>query len=130
MYQVKSNQYIPRNSRSLPSGMPACATYYYITDPNGNTINKVTHKVYKGKEMNNYAFKDKEQADALCESINTKWCLLPSLERYPEFKKLVNQLTDEVCVKINAKAPKIKSSMPYKQQFVLECIIAELSERV
>ena len=130
MYQVKSNQYIPSRGKVLPNGFRACATYYYITDPNGKIINKDTHKPYKGKNMDLYAIYDNAQAESLCEKLNTKWRILPSLERYPEFKDLVNQLTDEVCKKINKKAIKITSSMLYRQQFVLECIIAELSERV
>lgn len=130
MYKVLSNQYIPRNSRSLPSGMPACATYYYIVDPNGKTIDKVTHKPYKGKQLDRYWMHSEAEAEKLCEEINAKWRILPSLERYPEFKKLVNALTVKVCKEINATAPKIESSMPYKCQFVLEVLIQELEKKV
>lgn len=49
MYQVKSNQYIPSRGKVLANGFTGCATYYYITDPNGKIINKDTHKPYKGK---------------------------------------------------------------------------------
>jgi hypothetical protein len=58
---------------------------------------------------------------------NTKKC---GLERYPEFKKLVNKLADEVCTQINEEAPKIESEMPYKQQFVLEEIVRILESRI
>ena len=51
MYTVKKNQYLPNGL-----GNPA-ATYYYVVDDKGKTIHKNTHKPYRGKQMNNYAFK-------------------------------------------------------------------------
>jgi hypothetical protein len=52
------------------------------------------------------------------------------LERYPEFTKLVQQIANETCKKINWEAHKIESEMPYKAQFVLEEVIQELQKRV
>jgi hypothetical protein len=69
-YTLQSNQYIPRKSKSLPSGMPACATYWYITDENGKTINIKTFKPYRGKEMSNYAMHSKTQAQSLVDYLN------------------------------------------------------------
>lgn len=55
---------------------------------------------------------------------------LQGLERYPEFKELVNKLANEVSEKINKEAKKIESEMTYKCQFVLEELIRELESRV
>lgn len=69
-FTLNSNQYIPYKPKSLPSGMPACATYYYITNENGKVINKYTLKPYKGKQMDMYAFHDKLYAEQFLENIN------------------------------------------------------------
>lgn len=63
MFVVKSNQYIPYKAKSLPSGMPACETYYYVTNEKGQIMSKKTLKPYRGKEMNNYFFPLKELAE-------------------------------------------------------------------
>ena len=52
------------------------------------------------------------------------------LERYPEFKELVDKLVATTVTKINNDAIKIESEMPYKRQFVLECLIERLEELV
>lgn len=70
MFTLHSNQYISRNSRSLPSGMPACATYYYLCNADGKIVDKVTLKPYRGKEMNRYAMHSKTEAEAYLEVIN------------------------------------------------------------
>ena len=70
-YELRSNQYIPRNGRSLPSGMPACATYYYIVNEDGKVLDKQTLKPYRGKQMNRYAIHgSKETALTYLETIN------------------------------------------------------------
>jgi len=56
--------------------------------------------------------------------------VLPGLKRYPEFKPLVDELRVMVVRAIQAKADKIESQMPYKQQFVLEELIQQLQELV
>ena len=55
---------------------------------------------------------------------------MKSLDKYPEFEKLVMEIVEEVCEKINNKAINIKSKMPYKTQFTLEEVIKKLEERV
>jgi hypothetical protein len=70
MYKLKENQYIPYNAKRLPSGMPACSTYYYFVNEQGKVIDKVTLKPYKGKEMNRYAMHSKTEAEAYLEEIN------------------------------------------------------------
>jgi hypothetical protein len=52
------------------------------------------------------------------------------LQRYPEFKPLVDELRVMVVRAIQAKADKIESQMPYKQQFVLEELISQLKDLV
>ena len=69
-FQLKSNQYIPRNAKSTPSGFPMCSTYYYITNEDGKVINKYTLKPYKGKQMEMFAFHDKLYAEQFLENIN------------------------------------------------------------
>ena len=70
-YKLNSNQYIPRRAtRSTPSGLPMCATYYYITNENGKVINKYTLKPYRGKDMDKYAFHDKLYAEQFLDNIN------------------------------------------------------------
>ena len=56
MYTVKDNQYLPNGL-----GNPA-STYYYVVDEKNRTINFKTDKPYKGKQMNNFAFKRKIEA--------------------------------------------------------------------
>ena len=70
MYSVKENQYIPYKPKSLPSGMPACATYYYVTNEQGKVISIKTLKPYRGKQMNDYAFHSKESAELFAEKMN------------------------------------------------------------
>jgi hypothetical protein len=72
MFTLHSNQYIPRKGKSLPSGMPACATYYYICNADGKVVDRVTLKPYRGKQMERYAIHSKVQAVAYLDSINTK----------------------------------------------------------
>jgi hypothetical protein len=46
-----------------------------------------------------------------------------ALKKYPELMKLANRIAKDVAKEINKEAPKIKSEMPYRQQFVLEEVI-------
>jgi hypothetical protein len=55
---------------------------------------------------------------------------LMGLKRYPEFNALVEELRIKTIREIQAKADKIQSEMPYKQQFVLEELIRQLQELV
>ena len=54
----------------LPSGLPACATYYYIVNESGKVINKYTLKTYRGKDMDKYAFFDEASAHEFINNIN------------------------------------------------------------
>lgn len=69
-YSLKENQYIPYNGKRLPSGYPACATYYYFVNENDKVVDKETLKPYRGKQMNRYAMHSKVQAEAYLEVIN------------------------------------------------------------
>ena len=64
-YKVKVNQYIPYRSNKG-------VNYFYVVDENNNTINKNTGKVYRGKEMNNYKFSTKQEAERYAEMLNNK----------------------------------------------------------
>jgi hypothetical protein len=77
--------------------------------------------------MDRYAMHSKTEAEAYLEVINKPKM---GLDRYPEFKGLVETISREVAIKINELAPKIKSDMQYKQQFVLEEVIRNLENRV
>jgi uncharacterized Zn finger protein (UPF0148 family) len=46
-----------------------------------------------------------------------------AIKKYPELMKLANKIAKDVATEINREAPKVKSEMPYKQQFVLEEVI-------
>jgi len=72
VYQLMSNQYIPRKSRSLPSGMPACATYYYLINSYDEVVDFTTLKPYRGKQMERYAMHSLCQAEAYLEVINNR----------------------------------------------------------
>lgn len=69
-FVLHSNQYIPYRPKSLPSGMPACETYYYITNDQGKVINKHTLKPFRGKQMDSYAFHNKEYAEWFVNNLN------------------------------------------------------------
>jgi hypothetical protein len=69
-FELRENQYIPYKAKRLPSGMPACETYYYLVDEKGRTIDKITLKPYRGKQMERYAMKSKTEAEAYLEVIN------------------------------------------------------------
>lgn len=73
MFTLHSNQYIPRNSRSLPSGIPACATYYYLKNAEGKIVDKTTLRPYKGKQMDRYAMHSKVMAEEYLEVINKRY---------------------------------------------------------
>jgi len=70
MYQVKSNQYIPYRAKTLPSGFPACSTYYYVTNEQGKVISHKTLKPYRGKDMANYKFNSQEGAEQFANQLN------------------------------------------------------------
>jgi hypothetical protein len=70
MYQVKSNQYIPYRAKTLPSGMPACSTYYYVTNDKDQVISHKTLKPYRGKQMDNYKFNSQEGAEQFVNQLN------------------------------------------------------------
>jgi hypothetical protein len=59
-FELKENQYLPNGL-----GKPA-ATYYYIVNDKGQTIDKKTFKPYRGKQMNRYAFKNPVEATKIC----------------------------------------------------------------
>ena len=69
-YTLKDNQYIPRNAKSLPSGLPKASTYYYIVNEKGQTLDKKTLKPYKGKQLDRISMLSKAAAEAYVESIN------------------------------------------------------------
>ena len=70
MFTLHSNQYIPYRAKTLPSGMPACSTYYYLKNANGKVVDKKTLKPYRGKQMDRYAMHSKAEAEAYLEVIN------------------------------------------------------------
>lgn len=53
-----------------------------------------------------------------------------AIKKYPELSKLARELAHDLVKEINQKAPKIKSEMPYREQFVLEEIIELLKKWV
>ena len=63
MYKIEENQYIPYKARLSPQGMPLAKTYYYVTNDKGKIVNKHTGKPYRGKQMRNFAFNEKESAE-------------------------------------------------------------------
>lgn len=69
-FELKDNQYIPYKAKMLPSGMPACATYYYLVNEKGQVVDFKTLKPYRGKQMNRYAMHSKAAAEAYLEVIN------------------------------------------------------------
>jgi len=72
MYELKENQYIPYKGKILPSGLPACETYWYIIDKKGKVIDKTTFKPYRGKQKNRYSFNDKKIAETIVNQLNKK----------------------------------------------------------
>ena len=62
-FEILSNQYIPRNAKTSPNGLPLCSTYYYIVNEKGQTINKHTLKPYRGKDLSMYWFHSIESAE-------------------------------------------------------------------
>lgn len=76
MYTVKDNQYLPNGI-----GNPA-ATYYYVVDDKNKTIHKVTGKPYRGKQMDNYAFKHKIEALDYAAKLNNV-AMIPKAEMKP-----------------------------------------------
>lgn len=71
MLTLNENQYIPHKGKSLESGMPACATYYYLLNEDKKVVDKNTLKPYRGKEMNRYAIYSKEEAERILERANS-----------------------------------------------------------
>lgn len=69
-YQIKSNQYIPRNAKSTPSGFPMCETYYYVVNEDNKIINKHTLKTYRGRNLDMFYFRTEEGAKTLLEQLN------------------------------------------------------------
>lgn len=71
MFTLESNQYLPYKGRRLPSGLTACATYYYFMK-DGKVVDKETLKPYRGKQMDRYAMHSETEAKAYLEVINKK----------------------------------------------------------
>jgi len=63
-YEVKSNQYLPNGF-----GRPA-ATYYYVANEKGQSIDFKTRKPYSGKQMDRYMFYTQERAEAFAKEMN------------------------------------------------------------
>jgi len=85
-FELRENQYIPYKAKRLPSGMPACETYYYLVDEQGRTIDKITLKPYRGKQMERYVMKSKTEAEAYLEIVNRNLDLIEEIEQ----KKIKN----------------------------------------
>lgn len=49
---------------------------------------------------------------------------------YPELRAHVDGIVRNTCIAINDSAIRTRSVMPYKSQFILECVIEELQARV
>ena len=64
-FTVEVNQYIPYKSNKG-------VNYYYVVDEMNNVINKNTGKIYRGKQMDNYKFTTKEEAENYANSLNSK----------------------------------------------------------
>ena len=62
-FKVMSNQYLKQGKG---------ATYHYVVNENGDTINKETKKVYRGQELTKYWFNTKEQAQKFANELNEK----------------------------------------------------------
>ena len=52
------------------------------------------------------------------------------IKEYPELVAVAQKIAKETCIKINSRAVKVKSEMPYRQQFVLEELIKILESKV
>jgi antirestriction protein len=65
-FKVKVNQYIPYKSN-------LAVNYYYVVDESNNTINKNTGKIYRGKQMDNYKFSSREDAQKYVDKLNRKY---------------------------------------------------------
>lgn len=63
-YRMLGNQYLPNGF-----GRPA-STYYYFVNSEGKTLDKDTLKPYRGNQMERFAMKNKEQAEAYLNKIN------------------------------------------------------------
>lgn len=50
--------------------------------------------------------------------------------KYPELDKVATKLARDLGDEINRQAPKVKSEMPYREQYILEKIIEILKEAV
>jgi hypothetical protein len=79
-FELRENQYIPYKAKRLPSGIPACETYYYLVDEKGRTIDKINLKPYRGKQMERYAMKSKTEAKAYLEVVNRNFDLIKEIE--------------------------------------------------
>ena len=53
-----------------------------------------------------------------------------ALKKYPELTKLADKIAMDVAKRINQEAAKVKSEMPYRQQYVLEEVIRLLRDMV
>lgn len=56
--------------------------------------------------------------------------ILTAREKYPELHKLAQNIARDVYIKINERAPSLKTEAPYKEQYTLELVISELEKRV
>ena len=50
--------------------MPMCATYYYVTNERGQVVSHKTLKPYRGKDLANYWFHDKQSAENFAKKLN------------------------------------------------------------
>lgn len=61
-YSLKSNVYIPYGG--------GVATYYYLVNDKGQSLDKATLKPYNGKDLGRYAIKSKSEAETYLQKIN------------------------------------------------------------
>lgn len=62
-YRLESNHYIPYKKGGV-------ATYYYLVNEKGQSLDKTTLKPYKGNDLGRYAIKSKSEAEAYLQKIN------------------------------------------------------------
>lgn len=129
---------LPRILKNMTPEQRAGVLEYYkgMSLPELRTRQDITKQQLKWavQQQNEGAISNQEVTQGLLDqAVMEVYCPEPDPfkdSRYPGLVALAKELADEICQKINVRAPLVDADTPYKQQGTLEYLIKILQERV
>jgi hypothetical protein len=99
-----------------------------VTITHGVAKNRVTVSVQKNKRLAVRALA--RGLNPVCTSSSKGRTEMREKPSYPELREKVWPIVQLACQEIEMAANSTESKMPYKSQFILECVVEELKSRI